>query len=104
MARAMAAHTRTARACIRAVTRYCETCLRNLSFAELVDPFGEDIVAGRLDVNELDAHAYARLDDAHYGKALCHLPFAGESDSRARFQRQRLAGANEATAKRNIGG
>ena len=59
------------------------TSIYELSFAELLDPFGEGIVAGRLDVDEFDAHADARLDDAHYGEALHHLPFARESDPRA---------------------
>ena len=54
-----------------------------LSFAELLDPFGEDVVAGGFDVDEFDAHANTRLDDAYYSEAFYGLPLSGESDARA---------------------
>ena len=54
-----------------------------LSFAHLLDPFGEHIVAGGFDVDEFDAHADARLDDAHHREALHGLPLAREGDAGA---------------------
>src|ERR1700686_148794 len=74
-----------------------------LFLAKLLDPSGHEIVAGGIDVDELDAHADARLDDAHHREAFHLLALARQYDPRARFQRQRLAGANEAAAHGNVG-
>ena len=54
-----------------------------LMLAELLDPFGEEAVAGGLDVHELDAHTDARLYDAHDSEARDDLAFAGESHAHA---------------------
>lgn len=48
----------------------------DLALAELVDPAGEEGVAGGFDVDEFDAHANARLHDADDGKAFDVLTLA----------------------------
>src|SRR5260370_27065316 len=75
-----------------------------IMLAELLDPFGEESVAGGFDVHELDAHADGGRDDSHESEACDDLPFAGESHAHACFHRQGLAGTNKTTAKRDIGG
>ena len=75
-----------------------------LTLAKLFDPAGEEVVAGGFDIDEFDAHADARLYDADDGKAFDALTLAGESETRSRFQRERLGGANKASAEGDIGG
>ena len=72
--------------------------------AKLVDPTGEEVVAGGFDVDEFDAHADSRLYDADDREAFDILTLAGESDPCSRFQREGLGGANEASAQGDIGG
>jgi len=52
-----------------------------LSLAHLLDPFGEHVVAGGFDVDEFDAHADTRLDDANHRETLYGLPLASKSDA-----------------------
>ena len=75
-----------------------------LALAELVDPASKNFVATRFEIEELDAHADARFDDADDGESLHNLPFAGKSEAGARLERKRLAGTDKAAAQRDVAG
>jgi len=70
--------------------------------AKLFEPARKDGRRNVIDINEFNAHPNAWLDDAHRGKSLDFLTLAGERDAGARFEGERPAGANEATAQRDI--
>ena len=72
--------------------------------ADLFDPAVEDVVVGAFDVDEFDAHADARLENAHDGEGFDLLPFARQRDTHAGGYRERLTGADEAAAERDVGG
>ncbi len=69
------------------------------ALADLVDPAAENAVERAFDVDELDAHANARLMDAHNGEGFDDLRFSGHNRANAGADRKRFAGANEATAE-----
>jgi hypothetical protein len=80
-------------------------CRRGLAgLADLVDPAVEEFVVGAFDVDELDAHADAGLEDADDGERFDALCLACQGDADARGDRKRLTGADEAAAERNVGG
>jgi hypothetical protein len=70
--------------------------------AELFQPAGESGVGGGFDVKEFDAHANARFDDADHGQGLDGFAFARECDAGARLYSERLAGADETAAEREV--
>lgn len=72
--------------------------------AKLFEPAGEDGVGCGFDIEELEAHADSGFDDAYHGECLNGLALALERDAGAGLQCQRLAGADEAAAERNIRG
>ena len=75
-----------------------------LAAAEFVEPAGERFLVGGGEVNELDAHADPGLYDAHDHEAFDDLALVGQSHARATAEGQRLAGADEAAAQRNVAG
>jgi len=91
-------------ACCDCTRLWIDDGRRLTRLADLFDPAAEEAVVGAFDVDELDAHADARLEDAHDGERFDLLSLAGQSDAHAGGNRERLAGADEAAAERDIGG
>ena len=77
-------------------------CLAGLS--NLFNPALQDFVGGRFNVNELDTHPDARLENANDRQSLDVLPLAGQFDTYARANRKRLAGAYETATQGNVRG
>jgi len=71
--------------------------------AEGINPGSEDFVGGSFEVEEFDAEADARLDDANDDKGFEDLALAGELQASAAVWRKRPAGANKAAAKGDVG-
>ena len=71
--------------------------------AEGINPGGEDFVGGCFEVEEFDAEADARLDDANDDEGFEDLALAGQLQASAAVWRKRLAGANKAAAKGDVG-
>ncbi len=72
--------------------------------AEGINPGGEDLVRGNFQIEEFDAEADARLDQANDDKGFEDLALAGELQTSAAVWRKGLAGANKAAAKGDVGG
>jgi len=78
--------------------------LRRLTaLADLVDPAAENVVERAFDVDELDADADARLQNAHDGECFDGLRFSSHDSANPGADRKRLAGAHEAATERQIG-
>lgn len=58
---------------------------------------------GRFEVEELDAHADTRLDDADDHQGFQGLPFAEKLQTGASMHGQRLAGTHKTAAMGNVG-
>jgi hypothetical protein len=76
---------------------------QSTGLAEGVNPGDQHVVVGRLEIEELDAHADAGLDDADGDQGFEDLAFAREFHAGARTHRERLAGAHETAAQGNVG-
>jgi hypothetical protein len=72
--------------------------------AEGFEPGEQDVVVGRLEVEELNAHADAGLDDADNDQSFNDLAFPHELQTGAGIHGKRLAGADETPAQRDVGG
>jgi hypothetical protein len=70
----------------------------------MIEPAGENRDGGRLDVDELEAHADSGLDDADHSQGFNAFAFACQGDAGAGFYGKRLAGADEAATKGEVGG
>lgn len=71
--------------------------------AKLIEPARQRLMIRTVEVDEFDAHADARLDDANDSQGLYCLLLAPEGDSDSGADRQRAAGANKTTAHKQVG-
>ena|SRR5271165_4752955 len=72
--------------------------------AEFVDPSSQDFVIGRFEVEEFNAHSHARFYDPDDDQGIECLALTDEFHTRARINRKRFAGADEAAPEGDIGG
>lgn len=72
--------------------------------AELFEPAVERGAGGGFDVEKFEAHADSGFDDANHGEGLHGLVLARKGDAGAGLQGERLAGADETAAERNVRG
>ena len=72
--------------------------------AEVVEPAGENLVMGGVDVDEFNPHADAGLYDADYAQGFDGLVFSLQGDADSGVHGERTAGADEATAEGEVGG
>jgi hypothetical protein len=70
----------------------------------MFEPAGENRDGCGLDIDELETHTNSGLNDANHGKRFDAFAFALQGDAGAGPESERLAGANEAAAKRKVRG
>ncbi len=79
---------------MKLVSRLEETSA-SAGLAELLDPAAQHAIVRLFEIEKLNAHADARLDDAHGAKRFELLVFPGQGDADAGVRGQRFAGAHK---------
>src|SRR5215472_13281223 len=78
--------------------------MSSAGFAELFHPAAQHAIVWLFEVEKLDAHADARLDNAHHAERFELLVFPRQREAHACVGRHGLAGADENSTHREVGG